>query len=227
MSRSNNTTSTNPTTRWFEWSGSTGQLKYYDRDKQENVFIDAPFTFLVLDQLSTITGWSDDAQSGVWANEVRNLQLEELIVRTKMGILARGQYSNIKGLNGVRFTKSIYIAYYDDNKQLQIGNLKAAGACLSAWIEFSRGRDVYKGAVTLSKAEPAKKGATKYFIPVFEEKTTVSDETNAQAVELDKQLQAYLNDYFADQFIESPSVDTTPFSTDESEITLDDDEIPF
>lgn len=233
MSRSNNTTSTNPSTRWFEWSGSTGQLKYWDKDKNENVFVDLPFTFLVLDQLSTITGWSDDAQSGIWSNEVRDLRIDDFTVRTKAGILAKGAYSTIKGLNGARYTKSIYIAYYDDKKKLQIGNLKATGACLSAWIEFCRGKDVYKGAVVLSGAEKAKKGATTYFTPVFEVKDKVSEETDAAAKELDVTLQAYLNDYFADQYAEykekpedplaSMEIDNSPF---EGEFE-DDDEIPF
>lgn len=235
MSRSNNTQSTNPATRFFEWSGSEGKLKYYDKEKKENIFVDIPFTFLVLDQLSTVTGWSDDTQSGIWANEVRDLRNDDITVKTKMGVLARGPYQSIKGLNGVRFTKSIYIAYYDDKKKLQIGNLKAIGACLSAWIEYSRGRDVYKGAVVLKSAEPMKKGATKYFTPVFETNDKVTEATDKSAKALDEQLQEYLRDYFADQYVDHNNrveeeyvpTEDSPFKSGSHISQIDDDEIPF
>lgn len=232
MSRSNNTNTANPATRFFEWSGSTGQIKYYDKEKGENVFIELPFTFLVLDQLSTITGYSDETQSGIWSNEVKNLKLEPLTVRTKQGILGAGMYESVKNLKGVRFTKSIYIAYYNDDKELVIGNFKATGASLSAWIEFSRGKNVFDGAVTITKAVQAKKGATKYFIPDFQTKSDVSEETNAKANELDKQLQKYLNDYLDSAPAEQEFNSYTPvppmaFDGADHDDQEDDDEIPF
>lgn len=198
MSRSNKQEgSQNPAKMWFEWSGATGQIKYFDKNKNENLFLPLPFNFLVLDQLSTLTGYHDEKQSGIWANEVRNVRIEPFIVRTKEGIYGKGTYDMVKNLKGVRYTKSIYIAYYDENKELQIGNLKAVGSSLSAWIEFTKGKDVYENAVSITKAVQAKKGATKYFVPVFEVKSPVSEETNALALELDKELQAYLTDYLA------------------------------
>lgn len=232
MSRSNNTNTTNPATRWFEWSGSTGQLKYYDRDKAENVFVELPFRFLVLDQLSTVTGYSDETQSGIWANEVRELRLEPLTVRTKQGPFATGLYESVKNLKGVRFTKSIYIAYYDDNGELSIGNLKATGASLSAWIEFSRGKNLFNGAVSLTDKVQAKKGATKYFIPVFEFVDKVTEETNSKAVELDKRLQKYLSEYLsyspAEQEVPVYTAPASPsFDGIDHDDQEDDDDIPF
>lgn len=230
MSRSNANTTENPSKRWFKWSGSHGTLEYWDKDKQENVTVKTPFTFLVLDQLSTITGWSDDAQSGIWSNEVRDLRNEALTVRTKQGIMGKGPYDQVKNLKGARFTKSIYIAYYDDDKNLQIGNLKATGACLSAWIEFTKGRNVLKGAVTLADKHQAKKGATKYFIPVFEGKDEISEETNDKAIALDKILQDYLKGYLTKTIVENEfehieigEIDDGPFESKMHE----DDVIPF
>lgn len=232
MSRSNNTSTINPTTRWFEWSGSTGQLKYYDRDKGENIFIELPFRFLVLDQLSTVTGYSDETQSGIWANEVRDLRLEPLTVRTKQGTIGTGLYDTVKSLKGVRFTKSIYIAYYGDEGELLIGNLKATGASLSAWIEFSRGKNVYDGAVSLTKSVQAKKGATKYFIPVFEVVDKITEDTNSKAVELDKKLQRYLNEYLAFEPVEQEvgsftAPPSSPFNGIDQDDQEGDDDIPF
>lgn len=235
MSRSTNTELANPCTRWFEWSGSEGKLKYYDKDNQKNIFVDIPFTFLVLDQLNTITGWSDDAQSGIWANEVRDLRTEELTVRTKQGILGKGPYDQVKNLNGARFTKSVYIAYYDD-KDLKLGHLKIVGSSLGSWIEFTKGKNLYSGAVTLSGNSSAKKGTNKYFVPEFEMKEEVSYETETAAKELDKELQKYLKAYFAKSLPEVPDayeweemnleVDSEPFS-EESLAEAEKDEIPF
>lgn len=230
MSRSTVTESANPSTKWFEWSGSTGQLKYWDKNKQENVFVDLPFTFLILDQLSTVTGYSDEFGSGIWANEVRDLRSEYLTVRTKNGILGRGLYDHVKSLKGVRFTKSVYIAYYE-GKELKLGHLKIVGSSLGAWIEFSKGKNLYHGAVTLSDKVAAKKGTTKYFVPVFTVKEEVSEETDAKAKELDKQLQAYLNQYFSDTYGDATddvgelTLEDKDFEPFESKV--DDDEIPF
>lgn len=194
MSRSNPQGSVNPCKRWFEWSGSTGQLYYYDKEKAEKIDIELPFTFLVLDQLSSITGYSDDQQAGIWSNEVRSTNVDRLVVRTKNGILGSGLYNDVKNIKGARYTKSIYIAYFDGNKNLSIGNFKAVGAGLSAWIEFSKGKNLFSDAVTLMGGTKAKKGATTYYIPTFSTRE-VSEETEVAAKELDKELQAYLNEY--------------------------------
>lgn len=236
MSRSSNNGPVNPCTRWFEWSGSEGKLKYWDKEQEKNVFVEAPFTFLVLDQLSTVSGWSDEAQSGIWANEVRDLRRESLTVRTKAGIAGKGLYDTVKHINGARFAKSIYIAYYDGERVLRIGNLRAVGACLAAWIEFSRGRNVQKGAVTLTGSTEGKKGKNKYFIPTFEAKDTVAEATEEAAIELDQHLQEYLNAYFKNSFVEeypeedfsSMEIDSEPVERKGAPIAqYADDEIPF
>lgn len=200
MSRSNQTDIKNPAVRFFEWSGSHGKLKYFDKsigEKGENVFIDLPFTFLVLDQLTTITGFNDKLQLGYWSNEIRNTKTGLLTVRTKQGIMIEGLYESVKNLNGARYTKSIYIAFREGD-ELVIGNFKASGIAISEWIEFSKFADLYKDAVVIADKETRKKGATTFFAPVFQTRPT-SDATNDQAMELDKELQVYLTEYFKQQ----------------------------
>lgn len=124
MSRSNNTEISNPANRFFEWSGSEGKIKYYDKEKKENIYIDLPFVFLVLDVLTTIKGYSDEDESGIWANEIRNLKTEELTVRTKHGIKAKGLYEEVKNVLGAKYSQSVYIAYKDGG-ELKIGNFHA------------------------------------------------------------------------------------------------------
>lgn len=205
MSRSNPAADgqSNPATRFFEWSGSTGKIKYYDKEAKQSYEVDLPFSFLVLDQLNTITGFSKKDQSGYWSNEVRNLTTDVLTVKTKAGVKAEGLYksqaiANILAAGG-KYTKSVYIAYMNDDNELALGHLKLAGSAISAWIEFSnlhQGQKMYQIAVVISDATAAKNGKTDYFIPVFEARQ-VTPETDAKAKELDKQIQDYLGQYLS------------------------------
>lgn len=197
MSRSNNTEIKNPAEKFFQWSGSDGQIKYYDKEAQENQIVDFPFPFLVLDRLTTMTGYSDEDQSGIWSNEIRNTKTQELTVRTKSGIKKKGLYEEVKTVTGAKYAQSVYLAFYDENKNLQIGNFKMSGSAVSAWIEFCKGRDIYKGAVKITGAEEQKKGATKYYSPIFEAIPEVKETTEENAKALDVQLQEYLTAYFA------------------------------
>ncbi len=71
MSRSNPTElAPNPATKFFDWNGAEGFFYYFDKnkgDKGEKVAISLPFTFLVLDCLSTIKGFSDADQKGFYS----------------------------------------------------------------------------------------------------------------------------------------------------------------
>lgn len=199
MSRSNNTELINPAKYFFEWVGSEGKIKYFDKnkgEKGERVFLDLPFTFLVLDKLSTIKGFSDADQSGFWSNEVRNTKIEPFTVRTKKGIVATGLYETLAGvLNaGAAYCQSVYIAYYDGG-ELVIANFQIHGSAIGAWIEFCKKNKVYDKAVTITGATAMKKGKTDYFVPVYAAKE-ISEETNLKAIELDRELQEYLSAYF-------------------------------
>ncbi len=206
MSRSANTERpSNPALRFIEWQGSEGHFYYYDKNATNpnpakngaNVTIPLPFAFLVLDQLATITGWSDADQSGIWSNEVRNIKTEILSIRTKKGLQIEGTYENVKGkVSGADYTKTVYVGFFDENKALQIGCIKMAGAALNAWIEFAKGKNVCEGAIRVDSFSEGQKGAVKYKMPVFTA-FNCKPETNDAAVELDKKLQEYLKEYFA------------------------------
>lgn len=201
MSRSNNTEIINPAKFFYEWVGSKGCLKYFDKskgEKGEQVFVQLPFTFLVLDRLSTIKGFSDADQSGFWSNEIRDIKKERFTVRTKKGIVATDYYSNLSPVlnEGACYSQSVYIAVKDDKGEFQICNFAIHGSAIGEWINLCKGKDIYKYAVTIASAAPMKKGVTNYFIPVFKLSQNVSPDTETKAVELDKQLQEYLSAYF-------------------------------
>lgn len=198
MSRSNQTELTTPCTRFLQWAGGEGKLRYYDKSTKSNFWVDLPFAFLVLDRLHTVTGFSDQLQTGYWSNEVRDVSHDALTVRTSNGIVAQGVWKQLPAIAGLKYAQSIYIAYKDESGNLQIGNIKASGAFVSAWIEFSKRRNIYDGAIVITGAEEARKGATKYFVPVFAAKA-VSAESDAAAKALDVELQNYLAAYLSRQ----------------------------
>lgn len=196
MSRSNPQL-TNPAGRWFEWSGSTGILSFYDKEKKQSINVPVPFSFLPLDQLSTISGYDKAEKSGFWANEVRNITKDELIVRSKSGIRSQGTYKNAQGVvqmpRGANYTKSIYIAY-ETRDGWQIGNLKVHGSALTAWIEFSKSVVPENGKVTMTKDNAQAGQMGDFFPPVFTY-GHCTDEENAIAMKLDRDLQVYLESY--------------------------------
>ncbi len=199
MSRSNPTeTLSNPSTKFIDWSGSEGKFKYYDKEKKENVFIELPFTFIPLDILSTCKGYNDQEKVGYYSNEVRSTKKEPFTVRTKNGIVMTGLYEQVKeklAPKGLKYVQSVYVAI-KEGKGLVIANLQLTGSALGPFIEFCDGKKVTEIGVTVKSANPMKKGATKYFEPVYEV-MPVSEATNKVASELDVELQEYLTAYFA------------------------------
>ncbi len=212
MSRSNpNEGARNPSTRWFTWAGGgdQGYVEWYDKDTRQNVRVDGAFTFLLLDELSTVKGWHEASESGIYANEVRDLRSDALLVKSfKGGEIASGLYTSIRDTvvaKGGHYHGSIYIAY-KDGEQLKLGNLGLKGAALSAWMEFKKsaptkkdgsGKSVkayFVDAVTITGFQDGKKGGTKFRTPVFALKP-VGEETNAKAVAIDAELQAFFADY--------------------------------
>lgn len=222
-----NPNATNPSTRFMQWRGGAekfkengkeryegGKITYYDKESEENIEVPLPFSFIVLDELSTITGFHEPSMSGFWSNEVRSTQNDELVVRRKDGIVARGLYANISEkikAQGARYAISCYIAFKDEDGELQIGNIKFSGSSLNAWIEFKKKFDVTKCAVFITN-EPKleKKGSNYYFSPVFDGQN-MSEKTKTAAIALDEELQKYLSTYLS----RKPEVDDTEIIDDE------------
>ena len=169
MSRSNPTDNApHPCTRWIEWDGSNSGFRYYDKEQKKNILLDDGFTFILLDQLSTIKGWHDASDSGIFANEVRDIKQDVLVVKAfKGGLLGSGPYQQIRDrviAQGGHFTANLYVAIKTDDGGLAIAAVQFKGAALSAWLEFSKKNreDVYKKAVRCKGFEEGKKGKTIY-----------------------------------------------------------------
>ena len=207
MSLSNNVDLKNPATKFLQWSSDHCAFKYWDKTKGlqkedgtftgENITVALPLTFIVLDTLSTIKGYSKTDKCGYYSNEVRDLKKEILIVKNKTGEREKGLYAEVirsEHIKGAKYCQSVYIAY-KEAKTLVIANIQMVGSCLSAWIDFRKKNDVYKGAVSVSGFEQKVNGNTTYNEPIFK-LISVSETIKKEAIELDKILQDYLVKYF-------------------------------
>jgi dsDNA-binding SOS-regulon protein len=240
MSRSNPTeTLTNPAKLFIEWSGSEGKFSYYDKDKKEKVFLDMPVRFIPLDVLSTVKGYDENAKKGYWSNEVRSTKQDVMVLRSKDGVEHTGLYETIKekfSSKGVDYIQSVYAAF-KIGKELSIVNFQLKGSALSPFIEFCKGKKISEIGVEIKSSTPKKKGAVKYFEPVYEV-MGVSEATDKQAVELDKELQEYLSAYLAKNKSNVPTVNVTenqdnglntsaPKKDEKSSVSIEEDKQDF
>ena len=233
MSRSNPTeTSSSPCTRWFEWAGGSdgGVVRYYDKEAGKQVEVGEKFAFLLLDELASVKGWHDASDSGIYSNEVRDTRQDVLVVKSfKGGELASGLYAQIRdrvGNLGGHFHGSCYIAYKDGD-QYKLGNIGFKGAALMTWMAFKKqagrkdGRPAYYvDAVRINGYEEGTKGRVTYRVPKFS-LAPASEEANAQAVALDKELQSFLSEYLKRGRVEQAETSkrtTAPVRDVESEL---------
>lgn len=206
MSRSE-PTQTNPAKRFFDYSAKQGEVRYYDKslgENGENVSVPLPFKFLYLEDVYQAGGGKkvgrgkDQHFVGYYSNAVKNLKKDTLIVRNKEGVVTEGLYEDVKKESGVKLIVGLYIAFHDDDKNLQIGYLKLKGSAMGEWWDFAKKHNVEQGLITLTRGEECKDEDDKvYYLPGFSYSTNISDETNATAVSLDRELQTYLKAYFA------------------------------
>lgn len=211
-----------PVVKKFKWSGKTGEFAYYDKEDKSSVEVPLPFRFLLLDITTTITGFNEDKEEGIYSNEIKNLKKESLRVRTKSGLIAEGLYDDIKDklkASGAKYAQNLYIAY-DDGGEMKIGILTVAGSSLSGgtikdenknkipvkgWLEFKNDnfRRIFKSAIEVNDSTLCTKGDNTYHVPNFEI-AEATEEENAVAETLDGVLQEYLKSYFANAYESDP-----------------------
>lgn len=196
----------------MEWSGADGVLGYYDKEAKQDMVIGDNFKFLLLDSLSTITGYHKPSNSGIVSNEVRDTRKDEMHVRAfKGGPIAQGHYQDIKDrvkAAGGKFTTSLYVGYMD-TKGLAIGCIQLTGAALSAWMDFSKEHraQLDSHGVQINGVVEGQNGSIKYKVPKFG-LMSIKPETNQAAIDLDAKLQEYLNGYLSRTKADDTNQDT-------------------
>ena len=189
-----------PVTRWFELDGAEGGVRYYDKEKKEQIEVGKKFGFILLDQLAVVKGWHEPSESGITSNEVRDTKAERLIVRAfKGGDLAEGFYSEIRDrikAVGGHYTCNLYLASKSGD-DLKLGCLQIKGAALNAWVEFKKasGEAVWKQSISITGWTDGKNGSVKYKTPVFK-LTPITKESDDKAGEIQETLKAYHTEYF-------------------------------
>lgn len=185
--------STNPVIKWLEWKSKQKCFSYYDKEQGKNVDVKLPFKFLTIDIFHTIKGWHEKSNSGIYANEVRQIISDELDVKSYGdGDIAKGLYKDVKDtVNkvGGHYCKSIYVMLESG----ELCNIQLKGSAVQSWGDFTQKatRRLPDEWVEVVGAEDKKKGAVNYSVPTFEFKGSLTeDEGKLGDVAYDK-LEAY------------------------------------
>lgn len=198
----------NPATKFLSYKSETKKFQYWNKEKTTNEYIEAPFKFLFLEHYHAIRGWHDSTQKGIISNEVYAISSQPLTVKTAGGLeIANGLYKDIKDkvkLSGGVYHRSIYVMLEDGS----IANLQLKGAVIGGLSkessvtkeEVDGYSEFYKKNnqlldnqwIQINSFADAKKGATKYSIPIFELGGHISDKEDEQAVICAKELEIYI-----------------------------------
>jgi hypothetical protein len=187
----------NPAKRFLEWKSNDKCFSYYDKEKSENVKVELPFKFLVLDQLHTVSGWNDATSSGIYSNEVKFISKQVMTVKPFKGNeIAKGLYADIKEKvknAGGHYVKSIYIMLEDGT----LANIQLKGSAVQQWGEFTNKSlsRLPEEWVVVDKAVEGKKGAVKFTTPGFKFDGSLNDAQAAQADAVFDELETYLKAY--------------------------------
>lgn len=234
MSRSNPTQDVvHPCQLWLEWDAKSGSVVYYDKKAEANVAMPKKFVFVVLDQLSLVTGYDRKNKCGITSNEVRKSTEETMAVKSfKGGPIKAGLYSDIKdtiAARGGKFTRNIYIMCKHGGKAV-LGSLKIHGTTLRAWSEFFKdNREEVQNvkAVIISDTFKEQVDGKDFFFPTFG-LFELSKEGNEAAKALDKTLQEYLNIYLLKKVSEPnpPQISSQATAPVDDEPPVEDQEPP-
>jgi hypothetical protein len=187
----------NPAKRFLEWKSNDKCFSYYDKEKSENVKVELPFKFLVLDQLHTVSGWNDATSSGIYSNEVKFISKQVMTVKPFKGNeIAKGLYADIKEKvknAGGHYVKSIYIMLEDGT----LANIQLKGSAVQQWGEFTNKSlsRLPEEWVVVDKAVEGKKGAVKFTTPGFKFDGSLNDAEAAKADAIFDELETYLKAY--------------------------------
>ncbi len=198
---------TSPVKHYFEWKGAKstgGKLSFYDKERRQEVLF-PKLNFVILDQLSSITGYCKPKNGGIRGTEVRSTKNEEMTVwigKDKQPY-TKGLWADLKGsISGAKFARVLYIGIVNSNGgPMEIAKFTVAKSAFGAWMNFLGGVEDYEGnggvdsrdaslgfrvTGSLKKVDPQE-----FYVPKFE-----SYELTPEQVEEANKLDAQLQDYF-------------------------------
>lgn len=168
----------NPAKFTLEWAGGkeAGKFKYYDKEKQDNVFVDR-IEFIKLEEAHSISGFSREFGT-CFSNECQeHTEVKHLQIFKEKGpeVVLSGLWKEIKyeaqGKYGGKFTGVIYASTVScSNPEIADGTvvrILVKGCSLSPWIEFGKSHKDAK-SIKVEKAEDHKTGDIEFKSPIFE-----------------------------------------------------------
>jgi hypothetical protein len=215
-----------PCVRYLQWKNKYdendvlvgGTFVYWDKEKEENVEIELPFKFAVLEPaMKTFKGYNEKRKSSVWSNEGKDPE-HVITLKNKEGVIMKfklGDYKKFKDEingHGAKYFSSVYIGVPTE-EGLEVWNLQIGGAVANGgsdpeekdpsekndgWFSFvNRAKqDIYKKWIVVDDVKKKKKGKTKFCIPVFQFGGVISDEDASTLDSLDLDLKEYFKYYF-------------------------------
>jgi hypothetical protein len=160
----------NPTQKYIKFKPNTGKFVYWDKDQKVEIIIDN-LKVIELDNLTTITGYSDQYATGIYSNEVKNLLKEKIVVKTfkPKNILLQGLYADIKlrfDEVDAKYAKSIYGLRLCEDMTTEIVNIQLSGSSVGPYIDLKKKSD--STIVFSTNPEMQINKAVKYYIPKLE-----------------------------------------------------------
>lgn len=210
----------NPASKFLAWKSTEKAFVYYNKETKENVKLELPLRVLFLEHYHTVKGWSDNAQSGIWSNEVYSISKEPLEVKCKTGTIAKGIYKDnrteIRDAGGV-YHRSVYCMIETGeiiNLQLKgavVGGLNKETSLSKTEIDgysefYNKNNHLLDNQwIDIKTFAEGKKGAVKFSIPVFEIAEVIKPEDNELANNSASILQKHMNNYFS---VDKPEEET-------------------
>lgn len=198
----------NPANKRFNWKGSGEEnegnfLEVYNTITKTSSQVNE-VTFIILDQLTCISGYSSKTENSIWSNEVHNTTKEVLKVETKDKnqkniILKEGLYQDIKEVavaNGGKYTKVLYALELDKNNNpvspIPI-RVYLSGSSFGAFIDMNAQSGNIIKISNKGVFSPKSKGKVAFYPPKIEiiSSSLAPKELNTIAVEVDVLLQTY------------------------------------
>lgn len=230
----------NPVKKYLSWDSDNKCFKYYDKGIKQNLTVKLPLKFISLKQMSTIKGFYEPDNCGIYSNEIPLYQLKkkEFVVKTMKGkTIASGIYEKIKGdlaVAGAKFATNIY-AYIGG----EIVSLTLVGSSFSAWYDFINlnSEAIKTQYIEINGSTDEKKGKTVYSKPVFSIGALISDNDLSASDDAYDSVVAYIKgrdgSVEEDNNQHAPSGDFTPVNINNSPVaepfaeTVEDNVLPF
>ena len=202
----------------MQWRAEEGLFKTTNLITKESGELPPPISFIVLDELQAVKGWSTKYDCGIYSNMWKGTEPGhfKVKVRNRGGndFPITGKWHEIKDkvkAAGGRWIKIIYALMHikeNENYKIKIVKIELQGLALANYVESIK--NPYTGVIEINNLVKITRLGKNYLIPEFQNKpleNKFKDEIEAIAVEKDKELQIYLNDYFS-YFIQDNIIDT-------------------